>query len=212
MPAGGEILNVVISLVERLQGQPWAFPVFVGAFAVSCQGLPTMIFPVIGGILFGFYGGMLANVTGFVLGSLLTFMLSRRWGVKLWTKWRAQPLPPVFRRPNFWLLLVVRLTGFPPLMVTNILAGLSEMRPGVFALATAIGVAPWSAMMSFFSEVLWQALRSGGMAEFRSTLFAFAQPLMIVVASFAVLVGVAAWFGRRLLPPPVQEAGGSVKE
>jgi uncharacterized membrane protein YdjX (TVP38/TMEM64 family) len=208
---GGEALAAVMHAVDSLRGQPWAWPVFVAAFAVSCQGLPTMIFPVIGGILFGFYGGVLANVAGFVAGSTLTFLISRRWGTRLWEKWRAQPLPPVFQKPNFWLLLVVRLTGFPPLMLANILAGLSEMRLGVFVLATALGVTPWSAMMSFLSEILWQALRSGGMVEFKNTFISFAEPLAVVLGSFGVLVGLAAWFGRRLLPPAVQE-GGSVKE
>lgn len=202
------ILNAFIGAVEHLRGQPWAFLVFIGAFAVACQGLPTTLFPVAGGILFGFRGGILCNVLGFLAGSLLTFAASRRWGRKLWARWRAEPLPPLFRRPNFWLLLVVRLTGFPPLMAANIMSGLSEMPVPVFLGATALGVLPWSAVMAFFADVLWEALRAGGMAGFKTTVLAYARPLMVAAAAFGVLVGAAAWFGRRLLP----QAGGSVKE
>lgn len=205
----GQFLNAFIAGVELLRGQPWALPVFLVGAALSCQGLPTTIFPVVGGILFGFWGGLFANAAGFVLGSLLTFLVSRRWGSKLWARWRSQPLPTVFRRPNFWLLLVVRLTGFPPLMMTNLLAGLSEMSVPVFLGATAVGVLPWCAMMSFFADVLWDALRAGGFAGFKATLMAYAKPLMLAGATFGALVALAAWFGRRLLPP--QDAG-SVKE
>jgi uncharacterized membrane protein YdjX (TVP38/TMEM64 family) len=207
---GDSLLAAFITVVEQVRGEPWAFPAFLAAFALSCQGLPTMIFPVAGGILFGFTGGVAANVLGFTLGSTLTFFAARRWGRRPWVVTRTASFPEAFRRPGFWLMLVVRLTGFPPLLVANLLAGVSEMRYAPFAAATLLGVAPWSCLMAFFSDVLWEALRTGGMASFKDTLVAYARPLAMAAAAFGTVVGVAAWAGKRLLPQGA--GGGKVRE
>jgi uncharacterized membrane protein YdjX (TVP38/TMEM64 family) len=186
--------------MEQLRGEWWAPPIFLLAYVISCQGLPTTLMPVVGGMLFGFWAGTVMNVIGIVGGSCVTFWGVRRWG-RTWaqSKWGTRAIHPMLRQPNFWLLLVVRLTGFPPLMVANVLTGLSQMRFKSFVGASALGMLPWCAVMAFFSDVLWEGLLAGGMPGFKRVLWAHAGPLLWMVGFFALLVASAGWFGRKLL-------------
>jgi uncharacterized membrane protein YdjX (TVP38/TMEM64 family) len=102
------------------------------------------------------------------------------------------------KRPGFFLMVVVRLTGIPPLPLANYLAGLSEMPYSKFVGATALGYVPWCLVTNYFSSVLWKALVEGGLSGIERVIVAKAGPLLAALAAFAALIAGAAWLNRKL--------------
>ena len=95
-------------------------------------------------------------------------------------------------------MVVVRLTGIPPLPLANYLAGLSGMSFPRYAVATAVGYVPWCLVTNYFSSVLWKALVEGGLRGIEREIVAKAGPLLGSVAAFVALILAATWLNRKL--------------
>jgi uncharacterized membrane protein YdjX (TVP38/TMEM64 family) len=194
------VIEALIRIVGTLQGRVWAAPAFMAVYVLGCLLFPITPFPVAGGILFGFWPGVLYNWAGSTLGSSLAFWIARK-GAREWIMKRLgrRPIPPFLRRPDFTVMLVARLVGFPPFTLINYMAGLSEAPFGTYLAATAAGMLPWTVIMSFFSNFLWKALLEGGMAGLKHELYHQAGPLLLTLVLFGALVGLSAFLGRRYL-------------
>ncbi len=154
--------------------------------------------PIAGGILFGFWPGFFYSVFSLAAGSSLGFFIARRWGTLLVKKiWKGRPAPAFSKKPGFLLLVVVRLTGIPPIMPANVLAGLSEMPYSTFLAGTVVGYLPWCTLTNLFSNILWAAYLKGGMDGIKHTLAEHLWMIFAVFAFFGLLVAAATWAGRR---------------
>jgi uncharacterized membrane protein YdjX (TVP38/TMEM64 family) len=189
------MIEEAAAAVAWLKSQPAAPAVFTAAYAGACFFAPITLFPVAGGVLFGFWGGLLCNLAGAWLGSLGAFFLIRRLGEgavdriagKTLRRFRAYS-----REYGFWTMLIVRLAGFPPFLAANYLAGLSGISWKSYASATFIGILPWTAMITFFAHSLWQTFLLAGPVGLKKAVLArgeiFAVQLALVAA--AVTAGV----------------------
>ena len=110
-------------------------------------GLPGSVMAIICGLALGMSGGLLTAWLGISAGCGLCFFLSR-WifgeHVRRFLEKRPRlaAVHAAVKRRGWTVLLMVRLTPLVPLVVTNYLAGVSGLRFGQAALATAFGIMP----------------------------------------------------------------------
>ncbi|HRY30676.1 MAG TPA: VTT domain-containing protein [Elusimicrobiota bacterium] len=174
------MMSAFIDMVSVLQGHPWAPPAFVAVSALACLCLPITPFYVAGGFLFGFWGGLLCNVAGTLLGTGLAFLLARRLAYGRFKAWILRKYPAVAalsESMDFRVVLVARLTGFPPFWLMNYLPGLSGIRWRSYAAGTFAGTLPWIVIVSFFSHTLWNVLVASGLKGLGHALAVHSRPL-----------------------------------
>ncbi len=155
-----------MSWVQGLKGNPWAAPIFVSAYAVSCLVVPVTPFTISGGVLFGFWKGTALNILASNVGTWMAFGIARVLGrgvVQKLMRGKVKILDEGLKRNGFWGILVIRLIGLPPFIVTNYAAGLSQVSVRDYVLATFIGIIPWAVGITYFSDVFWQRFVAGGL-------------------------------------------------
>ncbi len=195
------MLHNFIHLIEALKGNPLSLPVFVVLYAAACFVIPVSLFPVAGGVLFGFRAGMVINLATVLLGATGPFFIARRLGqhslTRFFSRWHNRDAAARLRNPSPWGCIVVRLLGFPPFVVTNYLAGLSHMRYRRFLWTTAFGLLPWTFVMTFFADTFWTVLIEAGMDGFRKAMMHHARPLLWGALCVAAFMSVGLLLNRR---------------
>lgn len=185
------MLHNFIHLIEVLKVNPFSLPIFVGLYAMACFLVPVSLFPVAGGVLFGFRDGMVINLFSVLLGATGPFFIARRLGqhalTRFFSRWHNRDAAARLRNPSPWGFMVIRLLGFPPFVVTNYLAGLSHMRYRRFLWTSAVGLLPWTFVMTFFADTFWVVLLEAGMEGFQKAVMHHARPLL---GGAVLLVGV----------------------
>ena len=73
------LLHNFIQLIEALKGNPLSLPVFVVLYAAACFVIPVSLFPVAGGVLFGFRAGIVINLATVLLGPRVLFSSHGGW-------------------------------------------------------------------------------------------------------------------------------------
>ncbi|MBL8023069.1 MAG: VTT domain-containing protein [Elusimicrobia bacterium] len=186
------MLENFIHLIEGLKGNPLSFPVFIGMYVVGCWISPVSLFPVAGGVLFGFRLALVVNMVSLLLGASGPFFLARRLGQKRLTRffnrWQNRDVAAHLRNPGAWAFVVLRLVGFPPFTVTNYLAGLSHMRYRRYLWTTAIGVFPGTFILTFFADTLWKILVEAGIDGFHRAMMNHSKPLLLAGGGMAALL------------------------
>lgn len=116
---------------------PWlAAAFFPGPFIAAASGL-----------LFGTLLGTPVAIVGATLSALLALAISRRAGRGAYDELvgpRVRRWQELIEERGFAAVLLARTVPLGSFTVTNYAAGLTRLRPSVFAAATAIGVAPRS--------------------------------------------------------------------
>lgn len=195
------MLHNFIHLIEALKGNPLSLPVFVVLYALACYVVPVSLFPVAGGVLFGFRAGIVINLATVLLGATGPFFIARRLGqhalTRFFRRWHNRDAAARLRNPSPWGFIVIRLLGFPPFVVTNYLAGLSHMRYRRFLWTTAVGLLPWTFVMTFFAHTFWAVLMEAGMDGFRKAVLHHARPLVGGALLVAGLMTVGLLLNRR---------------
>lgn len=198
---GNPLLQNFIHLIEVLKGNPLSLPVFVVLYALACFLVPVSLFPVAGGVLFGFRAGMVINLGAVLLGATGPFFIARRLGqhtlTRFFSRWHNRDAAARLRNPSPWGFIVIRLLGFPPFIVTNYLAGLSHMRYRRFLWTSAVGLIPWTFVMTFFADTFWTVLNEAGMGGFRKAVMNHARPLVWGALLVAVVMAAGFLLNRR---------------
>ncbi len=192
------MLDSLIQFVVSLQGNIWAPVVFVVSYVLACFFLPLSLFPVAGGVLFGFWGGLALNVAAPLIGAFASFCLSRYWirgFVERWicrrdSKWGRF----VMSKFSFWPFLTARLIAVPPFAMMNYAAGVSKISWQTFLAGTFLALLPWTIFLTFCSSALWSVFLEAGLSGFRTAVAQYTRPLlaaglllaMVVVISFVV--------------------------
>ena len=100
--------------------------------------------------------------------------------VKVWAK--------IADARGFQTVLLLRLVGIPPFIVTNYALGLSRVDVSDFLIATAIGILPWMGIVTFLAHSLWDAVLVGGQAGLGKALWHVLRPLFFVSCMIAVVM------------------------
>ncbi len=132
--------------------------VYVSAVVLSVPG--GSLLTIVGGILFGGIVGGLVTTAAAVIGSVLVFLIART-ALAGWMRRRvarmgrrATSFADGFRTNAFYVIIVIRLIPVMPYWASNALPALFGVRLWVFALATVIGLLPWTVSFAFFGEAL----------------------------------------------------------
>ncbi len=195
------MLNDFIHLIEFIKGTPLALPVFFVMFVAACHVAPVSLFPVAGGVLFGFKAGLLINMAAILVGATGPFYISRWLGQhrfnRIFSRWHNRDMAALLRNPSPWGLVVIRLVGLPPFVVTNYLVGLSHMRYRQFLWSTAVGVLPSLLVITLSSDSLWKILTEAGLGGFRQALAKHGLPLLLGGGFMAALMATGIVMNRR---------------
>lgn len=129
----------------------WIAPVvFVALYAAATVlVLPASVLTIGAGTIFGFGPALVVVLLGANLGALAAFSASRwlgRGAVEGVTNDRIRRLDERIGRNGFVAVLVARLVPVIPFATINYAFGLTAVTPRAYALATAVGIVPGTAV------------------------------------------------------------------
>lgn len=150
----------LLATFRAIGAEPWAPVALVAAYVFLCPlGIPVSPLIMAGGVVFGFGTGTLLNFAGTWLGAATTFGVARLLGRDLVAQVLGPRLGRVERaveRHGFWTLVRLRFVPIPYALV-NYAAALAGVRGGTFLGATALGLAPAVALVTYFAAALSRA-------------------------------------------------------
>lgn len=146
--------------------------------ALTLLPIPTTVYTIAAGAVFGLARGGAIAWTGATIGAVAAFFLGRLLGrdaVTHLTGSRLSSLDAFLDRRGFSAILVARLIPVVPYSAFNYFSGLTRLRPAQYGLATAIGIVP--------SIVVYSSLGAYGSRP-------GSWPFLAALGAFAILVGV----------------------
>jgi uncharacterized membrane protein YdjX (TVP38/TMEM64 family) len=185
---------------------------YIAAVVLSVPG--GSLLTIVGGILFGGIVGGLITTIAAAIGSVAVFLIARD-ALAGWARRRMANMGPRvagfvegFRTNAFYVIIVLRLIPVMPYWASNALPALFGVRLWVFALATAIGLLPWTVSFAFFGEaldgiVVAQEIANPGCVEADTCPFDFSAltsgPVItgVIIALIALIPVVVHWWSRR---------------
>lgn len=179
-PAGEYLTREGVgAAIEQLRGHPWAPAIFVLVYATATAlAVPGTILTLVGGAVFGFYWGTLYNALAANIGANAAFGVARGLGRDAVRRLAGNDskaldrLDGVIGRHGFQGLLTLRLIPLVPFNVLNFGSGLLPLKWSTYAVATAIGILPGTAVYTFFAESLLQGAQGASRSAFARLLLA----------------------------------------
>jgi len=127
----------------------WAILVYVALYTANTFSPflpPIFIMSLAAGAIFGPVMGTVALTLGTFTGTTAAFFtaryVGRSWVEKL-IQAKGAELDQKLSNNGFFILLPMRIIGFPPYGIIDFICGLSKIKYQDFAAATMIGAAPW---------------------------------------------------------------------
>ncbi|HEY9646064.1 MAG TPA: TVP38/TMEM64 family protein [Chroococcidiopsis sp.] len=179
---------------------PWGPILFAGLYAVSMViGLPTVIFTIAGGAVFGLLWGTVYSVMGATLGAMGAFCLSR-YLLRHWAEQRFGHNPTLkkFQRGiaahTLPFVISVRFIPVTPFNLENYLFGLTviDWRPYLFG--TVVGIIPGTLAYT------WVGVTGAGALEGESG-FSFMLAISFLLALSTAPLLVSYWRHRQSSKP-----------
>lgn len=140
-----------------------AFFIFFVA-AIACSLPLAFVLSVAGGFLFGALAATPVIVLAATIGSTIVFLIVKHalgeWLHERTRGWLAR-FEDGFRANAFNYIVALRLTPVAPLFIVNVVAGLLDVKTRDFALATLIGLVPWSFIFASAGHGLRGAFNAG---------------------------------------------------
>jgi uncharacterized membrane protein YdjX (TVP38/TMEM64 family) len=128
---------------------------FIYAIKPIFVGLPSTVFSISSGILFGSVKGFIINMLGFFLSGSLAFYLSRLLGnsfVEKLLKNKTYKLEEGIEKNAFRIIFLLRLPPIFPYDIVSFAAGLTKIKYTDFILASLLGVIPETICYSFIGR------------------------------------------------------------
>lgn len=178
---------------------PLGYVLYAGAYVVCCVLIiPAFALTVGAGAIFGFAAGSAVVLTGATLGACAAFLLARtvlRDRVRAFTAQRPKlaAIDRAIEREGVKLMLLVRLSGFPPFTWVNYAFGLTGIRFGAYLATTFFGIIPGTLAFT------WAGAAGAAVATGRGNRIG-----LIVTAVGAVLVSA---YIARIAAKAIQRAG-----
>jgi len=123
-----------------------------GAMAIGC---PRQVMAFLGGYAFGFMQGMTLSVAGAVIGCMLTFFVSRlllRPLIKRRYAQRIHRINDFLQDQPISKTIVIRLLPVGNNLLTNLLAGVTNVKGRHFLLGSGIGYIPQMAVFALMGK------------------------------------------------------------
>lgn len=159
--------------LDQVRGLWWAPAALVGTIVVlGSLGLPATPFIVAGAAIFGAVWGTVWNWTGIFLSSFTGFLLARLLGREFVERIggdKLQRAEKLLHRRGFMPLIAIRFLPVPFTLV-NAAAAVVGVKLPKFLLASAIGLLPPIAILTYFSSALLQAATGDRAAIVRQAL------------------------------------------
>lgn len=192
--------KAIIEWVERMHDHPAASLIFVGVYFMACFFAPLAIFPIAGGVLFGFWKGLILNSVAANAGAWVMFLIARKLGrttVEKLARHSLKSIDKTVARHGLWNMTLTRFAGFPPFPVTSYAAGLSEIKARDYILGTFLGTAMWTAAVTYFADTLWQAVKKAGSQSIFAALGKFFWPVLAIAIALRVAAAVGIYLKNR---------------
>jgi len=132
-----------------VRGLGWmGYVLYVIVYAICAAALiPALLLTVGSGAIFGVVAGTLVNIAGATLGAMIAFVLARtilrrRVAEMLERKPKLAAVDRAIAREGTKLLILCRLSGFPPFTWANYAFGITGVRPRTYFLTTLFGIIP----------------------------------------------------------------------
>lgn len=186
----------LLEWVER-QGAMAAMLFIVIMALVVLFLLPGIFFTTGAGYVFGIGLGTLYVVVGTTLGASIAFLVARYlFGARakqfVLSRSKVNSISEEMTKHDFKVVLLTRLIPFFPGKLSNYFFGLTEFRFGAYALATLIGLVPFSLHNVYLGSLISDLaeLREGGLAR---------SPVQWALYGFGfVMTIIAIWFFNRI--------------
>lgn len=144
---------------QWIRARGWLGPaVFAGLMiaGILFSPIPTSPLTLMSARLFGFWGGLLLTLISATVGALLAFLIARKLGDRLLTRYPRfnrlrHLLPPDV---SAYAVLLLRLPPSPTFDAVSYLAGLTDMKPWQFVVATFVGMVPVTATLCYAGKLL----------------------------------------------------------
>ncbi|MGE0431480.1 MAG: VTT domain-containing protein [Planctomycetota bacterium] len=148
---------------DEVRALGWIAPVaFVLIYAVAMVlCLPATPLSLAAGGVFGWAGAVAANLVGSTLGATAAFLVARALGapgVQRLFGTRGRRLIEGVEAEGWRFVVFVRLVVIIPFNVSNYLFGITRLRVGTYALATAVGMLPGCVAYSYLGHAIAEAL------------------------------------------------------
>jgi uncharacterized membrane protein YdjX (TVP38/TMEM64 family) len=158
---------------------------YIAAYVTATVfAMPGSVLTLAGGAMFGAAKGTLYTTIAANLGANAAFAVSRflgRDGIRRLAGNRIEALDRATENHGFRGLLTLRLIPAVPFNALNFGSGMSSLKWGTYALATAIGILPGTVVYTFFAD----ALLEGSQEASRGALIrVLASGAMLVALSF----------------------------
>ena len=149
---------------------------------------PIFIMSLSAGALFGPIWGTVALTLGTFCGTTAAFFTARYVG-RSWieglVKGRGQDLYKKLSDNGFFILLPMRLIGFPPYGIIDFICGLSKMRYFDFISATMLGAIPWVILQVLLAD---RVAKFTGQFNLKEPATWFDPVLMGLLTAFVVMI------------------------
>ena len=116
-----------------------------GGALLTAIGFPRIAFSAISGFVFGFTVGSLFGLAGTITGCIITFYYAKLLGrgfIEKRIPQRLRKFEELLKEHSFSMTLMVRLFPIGNNMLTNLLAGVSSIKPVPYFLGSLIGYIP----------------------------------------------------------------------
>ena len=176
-------VHQLVLLVEGARTSPSAMIIFYLAFVLAVLALPITIFPIVGGVLLGFWPAFIFSSLATTTGALLAFLLARYFGrgfVESYLKGKLKSWDKTLAKKGLWAVVLLRIIGIPPFILMNYAMGLSRIKFRHFLMGTFIGILPWMGFVTYLSSNLWNAIVIGGEKGFFHAVTVNLRPLSIL--------------------------------
>jgi uncharacterized membrane protein YdjX (TVP38/TMEM64 family) len=180
--------------LDGLRDVWWAPLLLIGLFLLFCPlGLPATPFLVVGGLVFGVWRGALFNFIGTFSSAMVGYGLARWLGADFFHHLfgpRLRRFEKRVARRGFWYLVGARLLPIP-FPVINFGLALAGVKPGTYALTSALGLAPATMLWTWFAAALGDAAKAapgtGGTGGLVAMLVAMIVLLVVLILAPATI-------------------------
>ena len=120
--------------------------------------LPSALFSIAGGYLFGPFYGTLYSLIGMMLGSLVVFMVAKKFGrsfaERLVDKKELQHFDMFFKKKGLLVFILADYISLFPRDTVSLCAGLTKIKKSKFIIISLIGFIPALIILNYFGSQL----------------------------------------------------------
>lgn len=197
--ASGFTAQDMIVLLREYGGSWWGPAIFIGAYAVcNLTFLPTQPLSVAATVVWGWQTGAALELVAASLGAFPPYFLARFVSREWLERVAARHLVWIerFQRQEFTTLLTLRFIPLVPYTPLNFVAGVAQIRPVPYLIATVVGITPSVVIFSYLVDSIVAGLMSPRDAALR---------ILAAGLGFAALTFGTSYLLRRLHPPASKE-------